>query len=322
MSEEQPVPEAVLEVQGVTEAERYLAKLCKHSFLSLWSYPAVFRDQGRFNGKGDGKELCDLLVVFENHILIFSDKDCEFRDTGNLEREWSRWYKKAVLKSAEQVFGAERWIRQFPNSLFLDRQCSVPFPINLPAPEEVVFHRIVVAHSGARRCRETMGGSGSLMLDNTLSGDAHLSRPFTVGQVSSSKGFVHVFDDTTLAIVMAQLDTITDFTAYLTKKERFLTSGRSISAAGEEELLAVYLTNMNGEGEHDFVVDPKYNFVSFGEGFWKDFINSRQHRAQVASNEISYSWDALIEKFAYHAIHGRNTLTMAGRCANRRGCSA
>jgi hypothetical protein len=33
--------------EGTTASERYLAKLCQKSFLSLWSYPNVFRDQGR-----------------------------------------------------------------------------------------------------------------------------------------------------------------------------------------------------------------------------------------------------------------------------------
>ena len=93
-----------------------VAKLCRHSFLSLWSYPSVYRDQGRTGGRGDGKEICDLLVVFENHVLIFSDKDCEFIDTGNLELDWSQWYRKTVLeysrtglrrRTMDQTFSAE-----------------------------------------------------------------------------------------------------------------------------------------------------------------------------------------------------------------------
>jgi hypothetical protein len=59
-----PQPAPVQPAEGVTDAERYLAKLCRRSFLSLWSYPGVFRDQG------GGKEVCDLLVVFDNHIII------------------------------------------------------------------------------------------------------------------------------------------------------------------------------------------------------------------------------------------------------------
>jgi hypothetical protein len=72
----QPLP-AVVQAAGITQAERYLHDLCNQSFLSLWSYPGVFRDQGQRNG-GDGKEVCDLLVVFGDDIIIFSDKDCAF----------------------------------------------------------------------------------------------------------------------------------------------------------------------------------------------------------------------------------------------------
>jgi hypothetical protein len=53
-------PEVVVRSEGSTPSERYLAKLCDHSFLNLWSYPNVFIDK-RKGGKGDGKELCDLL---------------------------------------------------------------------------------------------------------------------------------------------------------------------------------------------------------------------------------------------------------------------
>ena len=40
-------------------------------------------------------------------------------------------------------------------------------------------------------------------------------KPFTVGQVNPSKGFVHVFDDATLPLVLQQLDTVSDFVYYL-----------------------------------------------------------------------------------------------------------
>jgi hypothetical protein len=304
-----PACSVVVRPEGVTASERYLGKVCQRSFLSLWSYPGVFRDQGRSNGTGDGKEVCDLLVVFENHIIIFSDKECHFADSGNLELDWGRWYKKAILKSAKQVWGAERCIREFPSRLFLDRQCTVPFPITLPNPANAIFHRIVVAHDASRRCREVLGGSGSLMLDTHLIGDAHLNMPFTIGQINPDRGYVHVFDDTTLEIVMSTLDTVNDFTAYLTKKERFLTGNKVVLAAGEEELLAIYLGQMNSAGEHDFVIKGDFDFVSFPEGFWEDFIRSPERQSQIESNSISYSWDKLIEKLAFHAMTGTQYFT-------------
>src|SRR5689334_2207219 len=106
---------------GVTVAERYLSQLCTKSFLSLWSYPGIYRDQG-VAGSGDGKEVCDFLCVFGNDIIIFSDKDCQFPSSGRLDVDWARWFRRAVQKSAEQVWGAERWIKSYPDRVFIDRR--------------------------------------------------------------------------------------------------------------------------------------------------------------------------------------------------------
>jgi hypothetical protein len=66
--------------RGLTPSERYLKRLCEKTFLSLWSFPNLF--------KGPGDELCDMLVVYENDVIIFSDKSCAFPDTGSLELDW------------------------------------------------------------------------------------------------------------------------------------------------------------------------------------------------------------------------------------------
>lgn len=297
-------PQTVTRSDGVTTSERYLKKLCDRSFLSLWSYPGIFRDQGRSGGKGDGKEVADLLAVFENHVIIFSDKHIRFRNAINVEVGWSRWLTKAVLKSAQQVWGAERWIRQFPNRLFLDKTCTVPFPIDLPDPANATFHRVVVAHDASRVCRERFGGSGSLMLDTHLVGDEHLKKPFAIGRIDAAKGYVHVFDDTSLHVVMTYLDTVSDFVAYLTKKEQLLTSGIHVLAAGEEELLAEYVGKLNDQSEHDFVFPKDTGGIFFPEGRWAKFLKSDERRAQTEANRISYSWDLLIEKFLYHLMSG------------------
>jgi hypothetical protein len=63
---------------GTTPTEEYLAKICEKTFLSLWSYPNLYKPEGRKNGKGVGTEICDLLVVFGNHVIIFSDKGASF----------------------------------------------------------------------------------------------------------------------------------------------------------------------------------------------------------------------------------------------------
>ena len=195
-------------------------------------------------------------------------------------------------------------------SVFLDVLCERKLPLPLAPTSELVFHRILVAHGAAKRCQKELGGSGSLMIGSDTKGDEHtLSMdkggiPFIVGQVDPAKGYIHVLDDTTLDILLRTLDTVADFVAYLDKKERFIQSGRMLNAAGEEELLAYYLTHVNEEGEYDFVFDKKFNAVSLDEGFWSDFVKSDERKRQQNANRVSYMWDDIIERSTKHFLGG------------------
>ena len=297
--------------KGITPSERYLNSLCESTFLSLWSYPGVFRDQ-RVNGKGDGKELCDMLVVFDEHVLIFSDKHCEFPSTGDKLIDWKRWYKRAIEKSASQAWGAERWLRNHLDRVFLDRRCEEKFPLAIPQPENAKFHLVVIAHGCEERCKAEFGGSGSLMFNSTLGqqGKQELtSRPFMVGDLDRTKTFVHILTKTTMDILLHTLDTISDFIWYLEKKEKFIRSLRAVILAGEEELLAFYLVNLNDEGFHDFIIDDKYDTFGLEEGFWEEFRTSQMRKNQLVANKISYGWDELIERFSYHALNATQYYT-------------
>ena len=114
MSEETAWEKAA-KAEGTTPSERALARLALKAFLSLWSYPNVYSDEGRSSGKGDGKELVDLLVVFGTDVLLFSDKHCEFQLGADVKVAWPRWYKRAIEKSARQLAGAEHFLRRFPD---------------------------------------------------------------------------------------------------------------------------------------------------------------------------------------------------------------
>jgi hypothetical protein len=293
--------------EGVTAAENYLKRLCEKTFLSLWCYPNIHRNEGR---SGSKHEVCDLLVVFEDHIIIFSDKDCEFPNTGDLKLDWNRWYKKAIRESAKQALGAEKWIKENPNTLFLDPACMQPFPIPLPDLSIANFHKIIVAHGVSDRCKQELGGSGSFMIMPDIIGDMHIATaehdaiPFAIGQIDPRKGFIHVLDDTSLDIVMSKLDTISDFVGYLDKKEKFILNGRLAMAAGEEELLAYYLRDLNDEDEHDFILPETNASLALDEGHWTRFEQSSARKRQIQEDKISYVWDTLIERFNEHILNG------------------
>jgi hypothetical protein len=302
--------EKITRAQGATATEKYLQRLCERTFLSLWSYPSVFRQQGNIPGKADGKEVCDLLVVFGEHVLLFSDKACAYPDSGIPELNWKRWFRRAVWNSAEQLWGAERWIRNHPSHLFLDRKCMRPFPLQLPHPEQAQFHLIVVAHGISPIIRRVHGGSGSLMIDTSVAGfEAHVSDQFATGDLDPQKTFVHVMDEESIALLMRTRDTIADFVSYLGKRHLlFRGGGPTILAPGEEELLAIYLRNVDRSGEHNFVfpIDEKeaVNGIFLQEGFWDRFERHPQRLAQLEADKISYAWDALIETFNRHTLAG------------------
>lgn len=284
--------------EGVTESERLLTRLAKKAFLSLWSYSNVFTDEGRTAGKGDGKELCDLLVVFGNNVLLFSDKSCEYHSGTQVEVAWPRWYKRAIEKSANQLAGAEKFLKAFPDRVFIDKQCKAPLPVPLPRPEDARYFLIAVTRGGHAASRKYFGGgsSGSVMLDSSIHGKEHYKHPFSIGFPLESKRFVHVLDEMTVDLLLEELDTVPDLVDYLACKEAFFsTPGVVVSIPGEEEILARYMATMR-EGRHALPEIPKgASIVALPEGDWNTYASSPQREAKRQADKVSYLWDSLIE---------------------------
>lgn len=306
---------------GTTESERYLARLADQTFLNLWSYPNPYRFQ-KLGGAGDGKELCDLLVVCTPHIIIFSEKDITWTDKAT-DVAWGRWYRKAVEDAAKQLKGAERWITEFPDRIYLDQSCETPFPLAFPPIGERRIHRVVVARGAAAACRAHFGGGmGTLVVRPGLKGKDHFDPtagtyiPFAIGDIDPHGDFVHVFDEVALDLVMRELDTITDFTEYLDKRADFLRSGRLGQADGEEDLLAYYATRINAQGEHDFIPPAGKTWeeigpVAISPGQFTRMVDDPQYRAKKLADEVSYAWDRLIEQFTNHLLDG-TTIVLPG----------
>ena len=164
------------------------------------------------------------------------------------------------------------------------------------------------------RCAAEVGGSGSLGIDSTLKGDGHFVKEseglnFCVGDITPTETYVHVLTDVSLNIVLQTLDTVTDFLAYLTKKEQLLRRGYRVIAAGEEDLMALYLKDTDDEGQHDFTFPRDGDGVLLEDGHWEHFCERGERARQVEADRISYLWDELIEKFAYHARAGSQYFT-------------
>jgi len=154
---------------GFTRDEKVLAAFGNASFLHMWTWPNLFRDQGKTSHSSDGKEICDLTVIFGNTVILFSDKRIKFNSGKPLEVAWSRWARRAVSDSLKQLRGAERWIKINQRRVFVDKTCAKHIPILLPQPDEIQFIRIVIAH-GVEGIAQVKENEGSLSFTNELKG--------------------------------------------------------------------------------------------------------------------------------------------------------
>ena len=291
--------EKFIKNKGFTESERYLHTLADISFLDLWSWPNVYHKKN--------KELCDLLVVCGNHIIVFSDKTISYPETNNPKLNWDRWHRKAIIRSAKQARWAVKWIKKYPHRVYVDKDCTQKFPFDLDK-KGYQFHIVCVALGAEKACSDYFkGDSGSLMIK--VGRDTSDETLFCVEDINNDSSFIHVFNETNLDIVLSELDTITDFTDYLSEKEIFLRSGINVFAAGEEELLAWYLQGMKDKFKHGFVLpkdksEKDSTAVWFGVGLYDEFINSDEYKAKKNADEISRMWDILIQNFTQYMLDG------------------
>ncbi len=277
--------------QGLTPSEKVLAELCDHSFLRLWTYPNLF--------KKPSKELTDLLVVFGDDVLIFSDKSCSYPNTSDSMLDWTRWYRSSIKDSAHQIDQAERWIRSQPMRVFLDAKCKTPLPLPLPAEANMRVHRICVA-MGARDRAAAQTGRPSLAIRPSVANDAV---PFTVGSCDAARGWVHVFDEVSIGVVLRELSTMTDFVNYLNRKTDLLSGGQFQLAGDELDLLGYYLWNGRSfpATTEKFQLEPD---------LWSQVENDASFLAGRSENQVSYFWDGLIEYLTDHFLGG--TLEVGG----------
>lgn len=315
MNEQLPIkyPEMIVKKSdGFSTSEKKLVSLGYSTFLQLWSFPNPYKKQQ------GGKELCDLLVVFENDIIIFSDKDCYFDDACDPQIAWKRWYKKAIKKSGEQLIGAKNWIINHPNEITLDAKCQTPFPLDISINPDTRIHLIAIAHGASNACKKYyQGGDGGLLIDTAIVGDKHTDLdcvPFHVGMVSDKEeDFIHVFDDASYAVVLQELDTIRDFIHYLECRKHLLLS-KQVLATSENEILARHIDGLTRRDKAVLqrIAKENYSMIVFEEGEYQDLIHSEKYRKWKSQLKSSYYWDDLLKRTFHFLENGQSYSTNVG----------
>lgn len=280
--------------KGLTPTETLLSELCDKTFLKLWSYPNAYQ--------AGGKELCDLLAVFEDHVFLFFDRESrKFDGPGkDVLLTWERWEKEAVQRQIATARGAKRYINQHPDKIYLDPKHATPFPVKLPL-NGCKIHKIIVAHGAKEACKQfsDQNVSGSLAVAYGVL-DNRFSWPFMVNLDKNDP--VHLFDSENLGIILSELDTFFDFVSYLTAKERAIEQLKGLLYCGEEDLLAHYFLNFDGQVHFIGTKDNSIDLVFIGEGEWRDFIKSGPYQRRREANKVSHLWDNIIQRTCQNAL--------------------
>ena len=234
----------------VNSTEEFVLRVCQRTCLSLWCCA---------NPRGEpGKELCDILVVCDPHVIIISVKDVRL----NTEKElagFERWQRKAVDASIKQIYGAERHLSDKTGVIFKDGSPG----LDLPPPALRKVHRIAVA----------FGSNGQV--------------PITSGDIEN-KGFVHAMHEVSFSELLNELDTISDLVDYPAAKEEFAARCNLVVEGSEANLLAFYLA-------HNRSFPLGYEFLLVDDTMWAGFSQEPEFLRRKEADKESYAWDELIE---------------------------
>lgn len=254
----------------------------------MWSYENPFYQRG--------KELCDILVVFGDDVIVISDKLIKFKTHEDPVVCWHRWYKKAVHQSVGQLVGAKNKIKRMSNSVFTDAELTIPLPLKLPPPNRMRIHLLAVAN-GSDDAYELFPDRPNLRID-TQCRDG--SKPMTVGTFSEDGNFVHVASRAAVDALFECFDTTRDFIDYLERKQAALQS-TDWFIDGEENLIASYMLSQPGNRPYS-IPTTKFPLISnarFVENqIWATYKSSPIKVIRANNQNRSRTIDNIIEHIA------------------------
>lgn len=270
--------------------EDFVNRIAFNYFIEHWCYPSP-KDEN-----GDKKEICDLLILFSDSLIIISVKNYKFKDF------YSRYFRRTIDKAVKQIYGAER--KLFNN----DREIFIKHPKRkierFPKEKIKNIHRVIINL-----------GEGV--------------RFYPFNKETKNEKFITLLDKEAFQTIIQELDTIPDFLEYLRKREELFsdktvtilpaeendfpaetakqffeyaqqqfnpTEHQSILISGtEHDLLAHYLKNQRTFPE--YIKSREYNGMLVQlDGNWEDYNQRKQVKTKRNLDKNSYFLDELVKR--------------------------
>lgn len=286
---------------GLTRTEEIVAALCQNSFLRLWSYPNVYKD--------DAHEFCDVIAIFNNVVFIFFVREKKLEDIRNAPDPsipWKRWRRGTIDRQIATAHGAERYLRS-GRPIYLNAKKTKLLPVQLDRNNMRVY-KIIVAHGAGEACKlfSDRNKTGSLAISYGASpGYTNSDFPFVISL--DKNNHVNVLDDDSLHTIMRELDTAQDLADFFEAKANAISRLDLLAYCGEEDLLANYWMHVDKNTKRHFIGPKrrKINALMIGEGEWIDVLTRPEYVLTRKENKISYIWDEIINRTCDNWLNGR-----------------
>jgi hypothetical protein len=228
----------------------------------------VFANPKYFRGTLE-KELCDVLVFFENSVFLIQIKTaCQSAHHHFGQEKRQKWKRKKIAEAATQLKGAHRaMLTKNITSVTNERRGSVDFP----DPAQLRFVGIVVVDY----LKEEPLQPGMVPLPH----------------VDGLKTLLFNFDD--LVEFTHELSTIGDLIDYINIRADL----RSVLFEDSDELdLLAFFKSRRDIFDFREAGTPLPDFLLVQEGIWDEYSSSPTRAARDAADRPSWVFDALIDK--------------------------
>ena len=236
--------------------EDYVNQLAYKSYLKYWCYP------NPLDINGNNKEICDLLILFRDILIIISVKN------HNYNGDYEKYKRKVIDKSSSQLNGAYRKLFTTQKAMHImhpDRE------VELFEPDKYKQIYKLTINVGEQ------------------------FEYYELGEQIENKGFINILNKDTFEVIIQELDTIKDFVEYLNARERLLMSGKLLDVkCQEKDLLAKFLTNAR-RFPIDYGSSEFKEMISNLEGAWANYALSNKVKLKREANKVSYFIDDLVQ---------------------------
>lgn len=283
--------------------EELVYKIVSNTYLKYWCFP---------NPKHENlskKEICDLLVLFKETIIIISVKNYDFKG------KYDRYFRNTLKKAISQIHGAERKLFRSNLEVVFNHPIKGEFKFDSKSYESI--HRIIV----------------------NINNDPLF---YPGGSLNKNNDFIHVFNLNAFEEMVNELNTIPDLVEYLNCREKTFKDKELILMTGEEEdwtidtnkeFFRYKAQDFNDESksvlisgtELDLLADYYYNernfckevqlfevdhaFIQF-DGKFNKYLEDPKVKLKKEHDEVSYLIDELIDREILHFDHD-NRIEMA-----------